>query len=217
MKHVKPEGKVECAVMIDNLEERIKRDRMISQLESVQTTGGISSVTSLIATAGFLLDQWSKINSKDEDGNPDKLNDNLFFGRQVTPDDLMIIWWAAVLLALFEALATASLVYLTQNQIKRARNSRSSKDRMLPDILFKYLKFIIVLFDYVVELIIVSLSFWMFYHTEFETLGGFILSVSSTFLDWYLSWLELKQLENLRAYTRTAIMRKADRIRTLLG
>ena len=115
LKHVKPEGKVECAVMIDNLEERIKRDRMISQLESVQTTGGISSVTSLIATAGFLLDQWSKINSKDEDGNPDKLNDNLFFGRQVTPDDLMIIWWAAVLLALFEALATASLVYLTQN------------------------------------------------------------------------------------------------------
>lgn len=49
LKYVNPDFKVLIAMIIDKIDERIKRDRMISQLKSVRRTGGISSVASLLA------------------------------------------------------------------------------------------------------------------------------------------------------------------------
>ena len=74
-------------------------------------------------------------------------------------------------------------------------------ERRISNFRFWFIKVNIYLFDYASELIIMALCSAMFAYTEYETSLGFILNIVSTLVDWYFSYLELKTLDELKAYT----------------
>ena len=79
----------------------------MNKLLTLQNTGAISSVASLMASLGFLADQYSKITKN-------KLNESLFKGRQVTPEDLEPFWWISIVILALESAATLALYIVTR-------------------------------------------------------------------------------------------------------
>ena len=76
-----------------------------------------------------------------------------------------------------------------------------ASERRISNFRFKFIKVNIYLFDYASEIIQVASCATMFVYTEYETSLGFILNIVSTLVDWYFSHLELKTLDELKAYT----------------
>ena len=72
-------------------------------------------------------------------------------------------------------------------------------------------------FDYFSEVIIISICSTLFVYTEYETKVGFCLNILSTIVDWYFSYLELRILNELKAFTDSAIKKQAKKIKEKIG
>lgn len=197
--------KAKVIEIAEKYEDREKVSQQIQKLQTIQNTGAISSVASILATVGFLTDQWAKIQEK-------QFNDNLYTGRKVKQSDLKPYWYMAFFVIVLEILATVSLYIIIEVQILKVNKGKDFSERKIPENRFNFMKYNILAFDYVSELVVLVLSATLFVYTEYTTIGGFALNIMSTLVDWYFSYRELRTIQELQAYTESPNHEKSQKI-----
>lgn len=211
-----------CEDIFNELELDTDADRQISTLESLRSAGFCGTLISIIATLAFLIDEHSKITSKKKDkkdnvindaqGNPiyDKLQTHeegftiagIAVPRSMEQKTLFKIWIAAIIIIVVQAFFAIILGGITSDQIIKARKAKDRINQVINQREYYCIVGIIFIFDILLEVILVALSYILFTYTDYETEAGILCAIFSSFLNFLVTCCDLCEYRSLYKYTK---------------
>lgn len=128
-----------------------------------------------------------------------------FLPEEVHYETLLYIWIAAVTLVVIQFISGCYLGWITSCQINKVTEEGDESGWVVEKSLYDTIERIIWFNDYIFEIIVVVCNVILFYYTDFETKGGFVLAIISSLLNWINACNDLNEYHKLYAYTQIPI------------